>query len=261
MTITLAESTRLVALMVGEVFSGVATGGSATTLDDTACVDYPDDFWNGGTIWLTGGNNSGKTALITDWDLTTNKRFTFATLTLLCAAGDTYTVCSKNYSRQALRNAINQALADTPRVTQLDATLVGVADQLQYTLPSGVSGVVRVANGVSPTFQNHYRWNEYNGKLYLDPGAAINAGDTINLWYNPPYTALTSDTGTIPDLVPWERVKLAAAVYALRERYNRVGDSDGSLKAKLTEMMQQSMMAKASNPVTQIHRDPHLGGY
>jgi len=261
MTITLAESTRQLALIVGEVFSGVATGGSATTLDDTACTDFPDDFWIGGTLWLTSGNNIGKTAVITDWDLTTNKRFTFATLTLLCAAADIYTVCHKNFSRQLLRNAINQALADMPRVTQLNSALTPVADQLEYDLPSGVSGVVRVTKGVTPNFTIHHNWSEYNGHLYLDPGKTFEATDTINLWYNPPYTALTADTGVIADLVPWERVKWGAVVYALRERYNKVGDSDTSVKNKLAEAMQQAEMARVKYPVKQLPRDPRYATY
>ena len=79
MTITLAESTRQLALIVGEVFSGVATGGSATTLDDTACTDFPDDFWIGGTIWLTSGNGYPQRAIgymdaVVRWDLFSDTR-------------------------------------------------------------------------------------------------------------------------------------------------------------------------------------------
>ena len=83
---TLADATRALAEKVQYAAEGTATGGSATTLIDTARIE-PDDQFTNGTIWLLSGNNIGKSAIISGWVLSTHT-FTFATLTLLCAAGD-----------------------------------------------------------------------------------------------------------------------------------------------------------------------------
>jgi hypothetical protein len=112
---TLAEMTRYVAEAIPDaaLYTGTATGGSATTMIDTNNGE-PDEFYNGGTIWLTSGNNIGKYAIITDWDLVTHTA-TFSTLTLLCAVGDTYVMCNKGYSIDLLKRGVNQALQDIGR--------------------------------------------------------------------------------------------------------------------------------------------------
>ena len=109
---TLAEMTRYVVEAIPDavLYTGTATGGNATTLIDTSNSE-PDDFYNNGTIWITGGNNVGKYAIITDWNASTHT-FTFPTLTALCASGDTYIVCNQAYSKDLLVRCVNQALQD-----------------------------------------------------------------------------------------------------------------------------------------------------
>ncbi|KKM23739.1 hypothetical protein LCGC14_1612140 [marine sediment metagenome] len=52
--------------------SGTATGGSATTLEDTDLDgDYADDYYNGLILEIDGGTGIGETALITDYAGTT----------------------------------------------------------------------------------------------------------------------------------------------------------------------------------------------
>ena len=111
-TTTLADMTRYVAEAIPDavLYSGTATSGSATTLVDTANSE-PDDFYDNGTLWVLSGNNEGKYALITDWDLATHT-FTFATMTLVCAAGDQYLACNQGYNRDLLKRSVNQALQD-----------------------------------------------------------------------------------------------------------------------------------------------------
>jgi len=82
---TLASATLELARLVTDVITGVATGGSGTTLLDTARTEV-DDYLTNGTIWFLSGNNAGKSALISDWDLAT-KTFTFVTPGAACAAG------------------------------------------------------------------------------------------------------------------------------------------------------------------------------
>ena len=57
------------ALRVGE--SATATGGTTTTLIDTAMLDQADDYWNGDWLYVVNdadaSTNDGKIRLITDF--------------------------------------------------------------------------------------------------------------------------------------------------------------------------------------------------
>ena len=142
MTYTLAEATRELTRILQHWSDGTATGGSATTVVDTSRSE-PADYWNGGTIWMRSGNNSGKSAKITDWALA-GTTLTFPTMTLLNAAADLYTISDKQFPRDVLIRSINQGLRAVGNIDQENTSLVTVADQETYVLPSGVYNVTRV---------------------------------------------------------------------------------------------------------------------
>jgi hypothetical protein len=257
---TLAEATLAVARMCGEVVDGQATGGSATTVVDTGVV-HPDDFWNGGTIWLLSGNNAGKSAVITDY-ATATKTWTFGTLTLLCAAGDLYSVSGAAFPRANLMAAVNQALRDLGQVEMEDLTsLTGISEQLEYTLPAGVSHVTRVMTGASPSYYVNQHWNEVNGKLRFAQGFTPAAGDGMLLFYNGTHAALSTDVGAINGLLPLELVYWSAALYALRQRFTQVGPGDTRLAAKMNEAAQRVEMLKQHSGRFTRGRDPRLSDW
>jgi len=147
---TLASATLELAKILMYYQSGTATGpvhasASATTLVDTARTE-PDDNWNGGTIWFTGGSpalSSGKSRTITDFVLSTFT-LTYQTTTTLNEAGDTYTVATREYPKGILVDCINRAQRSIGNVTRENTALVSVANQEEYVLPSGVRNVTRV---------------------------------------------------------------------------------------------------------------------
>jgi hypothetical protein len=67
---TLAGLTRQTSRLINRHASGSATSspGNATTLPDTVgLAGYPDDQFNGGTIWITSGANIGLSRAVTDF--------------------------------------------------------------------------------------------------------------------------------------------------------------------------------------------------
>ena len=62
-----------------ENWNGKAFSGSITTLIDTNLIStsnselYPDDYWNGGCLYITSGTNKFEKRLISDFDRATGK--------------------------------------------------------------------------------------------------------------------------------------------------------------------------------------------
>jgi hypothetical protein len=219
---TLADATLALAEIAQYAMRGTATGGSATTLIDTARTEPNDQFTNG-TIWLLSGNNIGKSAIITSWDLATHT-FTFAILTLLCAAGDLYAAVSQDYPKSALIQSINQVLRNT-FLPQVDITLVTVADQEEYALPTGVSDVRRVEIAQSDATPYDYlesrNWTETNGKLVFDTDSAPGtASMKIRITWAKPHAILSTDTGVVDARIntDWLVWHAAADIFRMRMR-------------------------------------------
>lgn len=243
---TLASAALDLARIVTSVREGVATGGNATTLADTARSEPDDYFHNGahhGTIWFLSGNNSGKSAIITNWVQTTGT-FTFVTPGAACAAADRYAAVAHDWPRDVLWQAVNAALRTIGAELDVDVTAVTVADQEEYTLPTGVTDIRKVEIAQETTapydYAVNYHWQQVDGKLRFDTDyAPATAGLKIRITHQPAVTELTSDTGAIgsgihPDLLKW-----TAAVHLLRWALQRKPDN-GSLAQMLNEAVTQA---------------------
>lgn len=249
MTPTLFDVTLTLADLVTEIFAGAATGGSNTTLIDSACPD-PNDYYNAGCIWFRSGNNIGKTAIVSDY-ASASFTFTFATQTAACAAADIYSVTPAPYNRQLLRDAVNQALQDIGAVLKTDATLVGLANTTSYTLPAGVKNVKRVKIG---TLIN-YNWLDVNGSLFFDANEPA-ANDVITLYYQGQHAVLSADANVVSAGVPLERLKWQAAVYALQMRYGIVGVRDPVIMERLKFAEQKAQEMRVLYGIKAMPRDP-----
>ena len=124
--------------LLGGLRTGVASAGSATALTDTVLRKEADDYWNGGTVWILDttdeGAPEGEYALITDFG---TGIFTFNTLTAAVGNLDRYAVSDAHFPYDQLMDAVNLAISQY-RYPRIDTTLVVVADQTEYTLPTAV---------------------------------------------------------------------------------------------------------------------------
>jgi len=247
---------------ITDVMDSTATASGSTTpfitLIDTSMprATPADDWYNNGTIFFTSGSNIGLTRRITDF---TNSTGTFqfnvpATgVTARTAALDTYSVMTKSWPYDAIRQAVNRALAEIGDVDKQDITTTAVADQLSYTLPTGIFNIKRVELATSLTAPLNYidlsHWHEVNGTIQFDTGHAPSVDTYIlRLTYNIPPAEITADTTAIPTNINPIYLKWMAVCEAYRWRIQKIKNDDPT-----TITMMNEALLKAENKAAE-HR-------
>lgn len=214
---------------------GTATGGTTSTLIDTA-REEPADFWQGGTLFVFTGDNAD---LIEQVYYSAGSEIGInETLTDAIVAGDTYGLVQPKFNLNLLKQAANNAITSDKHITT-DESLVVVADQEAYDLPSGVGNIKRVeiANNDAAPYDyeiNHY-WYEANGKLYFDADQIPSeAGNKIRLWYMAQRSelALTAD---LPEDITYEWVLWQTVVNLWRYYLQQVEKDDPIAMEMLNE--------------------------
>jgi hypothetical protein len=244
---TLADLTRQVARLVARMASGAATSlGTTTTLIDTVgLAGYPDDNFNGGTLWLTSGANAGRSRAITD--------FADGTDTLTCAAfpsaiasGVTWEATDSSFVTYAdLRQAVNLALREIGKIIDIDETLTSVTDQLIYDLPAGVSNLsaVEIVEDIGDAdekreINNH--WDEREGQLIFEHYREPVVDRTIRLIRRTFHTEMSVDTDALSEQVDEEYLVYLAARQALRLAYKRFGKTREDIPEWLNEAIEEA---------------------
>jgi len=254
---TLAGAALSLAKLVSNVRSSTATGGSVTTLIDTARTE-PDDFFTGGTIWFLSGANLGKSAVITGWVLST-KTFTFATQTAL-VAGVLYAASPWDYPRDKLWEAINRALQGLENLPAEDVTLTTVADQEAYSIPAGCEDVRRVEIATQTAaplqyFVSHH-WQIVGSKIRFHwDYAPDTTGYTMRLTYIGLHNDLTTDISVITPYVHPELLQWVAAVEALRAKIQERGEDDVTIPKLLNDAQNMANIMRARYPILDVPRD------
>jgi hypothetical protein len=189
---------RIMSVALKVSSSGTATGGSATTLEDTDLDgDYADDYYNGLILEIDGGTGIGETALVTDYAGTTAV-FTFAAL-----SGGSTPDTTTTY-RIGHRYALDQTFGGQPEgeITYLRGSGVGPIEWINESIlrewrerftaggnphqaairPYGTRRfelIVYPDPGAAKVIQFPYTY--YFGKLDILTGAATTAGDATTL--------------------------------------------------------------------------------
>lgn len=260
---TLFDATLALAKALGNVRSSVTTGAGAadgTTVIDSTRTEAAD-YWNDGTLWITSGAKSGNSRKITDWALT-GTTFTIPTTTAAAGSGVTYSVLNGDWPQDKLIEFINAALGEYGDTLSSDATLVSVADQESYTLPTGVSGVRRVeiaTNSAAPYgFVPHYGWYESgDGSLRFNVGQELGeAGYAIRLWYEARHAALTTDAGVVSDTVNLDRLAWEAAAKAWAWRVMLAGRDRPEYGSNLTWALAKADELRKRYPTRHLAKDP-----
>ena len=206
------------------------------------------------------------TAITTGW-VTADYQYTFAAQTKTITAGDTYAFVDKDWPRDVLRRAVNEALVTLgglPDEYTL-STFVTVGNQMIYTLPTGVTNIKKVEVGSSQSdpyyFVPNYHWEEIDGGIrFLEGHAYGTAGYPIRLTYMASPTEVTTDAGAIssyyhPDLLKW-----TAAVSALMWKFgaNTMADGVPIVQYKLAYATQMAEMMKQRHRLPHVARAPKL---
>jgi hypothetical protein len=248
----LAEATLALARELDVVRERPASADGAagkTTLVDKALRMEADELAEG-TIWFVTSSqtpsNAGLSRKIDRW---ANGTFTFLALPSQTKAADIYACAGPMFPRHELVSAINTALTKEGAYPQEDATLTTIAYQEDYTLPTGVFGVINLevaCNLVAPYgYVPHRRWIEIGGKVrFLGEWAPIAAGYKIRLTYKVNHTTIYADTDLISDYVNPTWLTWAAVEHARRTYFQKIGQDDKDSVSLLNEAKDKAKEAR-----------------
>jgi len=256
---------KLAQNLKGLRYSTATADGSSTTLVD-AFMDEPDDHFNGGTIFFLTGALAGKTSVITDWDETTHT-FTFKDTGDAPMMDVAYAVFDANYKRDALIQAVNQALLELgpfPTITE-DATFVTVANQEDYELPAGVTNVRQVYIATSITEPYNYAenlgWYVNGGVLYLDMNTPSTSGYVIKLFSEEAHDYVSLDDDPIMDCIHPHLLAWVAAVHALITRTGVAENSEPHTKEMLSFAQTMAQRMRAAHPIKHWRKASRPSGW
>lgn len=185
----LFDATLALAGELGGLYDGQAGEDCSTTVLADGDLRAKASSLQYGTLWLKTGNLAGISLPIS---LHSAGKLTFPQQGKAPTLGDLYSVLPPRFPLHLLKRSVNQALQDILKFTQdyNDASFVTVAEQQEYTLPTGISGLVMVEVArwaADPWFwEESLHWRETaGGKLkFISGWQPVLAGCRIQLSYN-----------------------------------------------------------------------------
>jgi hypothetical protein len=260
---TLFDLTYQLARLLNTLTEGVATNGSQTTIIDTVERTEADDFWNGGTAWITydaggaGAAPQGEYSFVSDFVQSTGTVTLRSTLTAAVAANDRYAIAPLRYPLHLLIQKINEAISVIEK-TDL-STVVIAAEQTEYSLPTDLLELKEVWLGANGDDSDDNRWYQvYDWEVQKsDTGTADklvfmrqHATDTaVKLVYLMDHAALRVATDKLDQSINIKKVIYNAAVGCLLWRKAKVGDSDLSVNDLLNIYQPMAERANTEHPI------------
>jgi hypothetical protein len=237
----LFDLTYQLAVSLGVVNEGTATGGSTTTLIDTVELTQADDFWNLGTVWVTydaagaGAAPQGEYSVISDFTASSDTVALRSTLTAAIAAGDRYAIGRPRYPLSLLTSRINEVLRQIP-IQKDDITTVTIAaEQTEYSLPADVWDLKEVWVQ-SNDDTNDNRWEKlYDWRVkksatgtanILELGRQWDTDYELKLAYLTDHQVLRASTDKLDTTIHVNRVVYNAVVGCLLWRKAKIGQLD-----------------------------------
>lgn len=263
MTTTLFDLTRRVSRLINRHATGTTTalGTTTTLIDTTGLAGYPDDQWNGGTVWFMSGANAAKSRAVTDF-ADSGEVLAFAAAPAAIAASVNYEVADSNLvTYQDLRQAINLAIQECGKIWDTaNEDLETVAGQWIYDLPSGVYDISRVeiVSNIGEDDEASYpstHWEERQGQLLFDQGKEPDGDKTIRIYVRTYAGDLTADSDEIDDQIDEEGIVYMAARHAMRLAYMRSGKAGSEIVTEfLNERAEEAAKRMRRNRNTPIVR-------
>lgn len=270
MTQNLFDLTYAVARELGHLREGIATGGTTTTLVDTARLQnqYVDDYFNLGTVWIlpnaAGGSPSapvGEYARVSDF-VKSSGTATIEAVSSAIDAGDRYAIATEKFPLDTIISFINAALAEIS-IENTDLTTVDTASaQTEYTLPTAMLDydiqvwIQRITGDA-----NDNRWRRFHDWYISEPVAGTGTAKVLIMRSQPPYAydlkivyftphnALYASTDELRESVDINRVVLDAAYRCLLWKQAQHGDTDADLARRINELVLRVERAKTRSPI------------
>lgn len=268
MTYTACTSLLELAQLVGHTRTSTTTsaGGSTKAVDSNRTE--LKDYWAGGTIIFNASPSTtpyaGLSRPIISSSGTSGDIAWTDTIGYTAASGVSYSVIEPDWPRDKLYDFINMGLRDMGTVPQYNSTMSTVANQEEYTLPTGVSNVKRVEIATSSTtafyYTPNFSWIETTeGKLRFLTGCEPAESDyKIRVTYVAPHVKITTDSNTISDYVPIDRLVWEAAVHAWRWKLQTTKGEDNYAATMMSEAILTRDSKRKQWPVQGTTYDPLL---
>lgn len=278
---TLSDIMRGAFTDTGQMTVVTATGGSATTIVDTATRYTTDDALVGGTAFVIkttdGLTPQGKFARISDFVAST-KTFTIDTVTDAIAAGDIIGLVRPTIPLLTMKQAVNDALKDhIGTISRVDVSLTSESGYATYTLPAGVwikrlidvqiqpgglLDIITDPGGISSAL----KYPSIINRVEILPTATgvqmistdLPAGQIIKLIYEGLHPALDLYSDTVHETVPEALLKAGTIEKAMGWLIHKRGDSaqNTMLVNFRSEALQFIANAKQEHPVNRIKPAP-----
>jgi len=254
----------------------VATGGSATTIVNTAFADFespPEEdtlknriaFVESTTDGLTPQGKWGEVSAYAEATQTA----TIATVTDAIGAGDVIMLAKQDlFPLQETIFRVNRALTNLGEVPLSDVTLTSAADQTEYALPLGAKrGLLQVYYQNELNDTNDNQWTQISG-WSVQPGAAgstglliipqLPSGRTIKLVYMGTHPTVSIYSDYISEYIHPNVATLASVLECLKWYNNR--DENQGANEYFTWLMQnteqQLALAKLQFPMWKPAKTP-----
>jgi len=208
---TLAQLIEEIAAQYGPYIQLTVTGGSVTTIIDTADLYQPDDYWVGMYAYVltdaggAGAAPEGEERAIIDFDQGSSTATVDPAFTTAVASGDTVEFLP--LQRATLKRAINAAIlaaGETWLVFKSDTSTVTLADDTYtYSLPSDLVSLRSVwyRDDTDEPYKRVDAWRVTKTpgaqELHLDSLDGLDSGDALKLDYLARPSLLTSDSDAL----------------------------------------------------------------
>lgn len=226
---------------LGQLQSGIATGGSDTTLVDSGLIDADENKYVGGTLFVevdADGNNAtpeGEFAEVTAFDDSDG------TLTVAEDAlgepevDDIYSFALPTYKLDDMRHYLNRAIRALGPVPDVDESLTTAAGTTVYTIPIAAKSDLRqVWLSTLATAGNYVERFDW-GEVPDADGAATTtlrfrqqppSGETIRLVFMNVHPKIWDHDDELSEYIALERIVIEVAWRAARGALRQSGSED-----------------------------------
>lgn len=263
MSNTLFDLSLRVAIELGIIRQGVATGGTTETLVDTNLLaTLDDDYYVQGSVWITDTTDDAapksEQSIISGFVGSTGTATLQDAVTVTIAAGDRFAIGAPRYKWFEIVQQINNALYLDGFIGVTDTTLTTVAQQREYTLPAGAQLDLRLVS--IHTTQNDsdrtvpkplYNWEVRKTATGTQNVLVLNddysAGYSLELVYAAQHAELQVVGDKLNEDIHPDRIVFEAAANAMRAYRDRTRLKH--LEDSIVKLEQKAQLAKQRHPL------------
>lgn len=249
---------------LGQLQSGIATDGSATTLVDSGLKDADENKYVGGTLFIESAGAATPEAEFAEVTAFTDSNGTItvaaAALGAAPATGDLYSFALANLSLDDMRHYLNRSLRALGPVPDKDESLTTAAGTTVYTIPIAAKSDLRqVWLSTLATAGNYVERFDW-GEVPDADGAATTSlqfrqqppsGETIRLVYMKVHPKIWDHDDKLSEYIALERIVIELAWRAARAEMRQAGSDDKFTMQLVNELAMERENMRKKYPIYQ----------